>query len=90
MAVAGREVLRWLAQPHVLQTQRAQFEALLLEIAEYAEEWLTSAQAMGLADRRATGRVMPWDRSAPTPVRIARAPSVNGQRPSEREYEYEL
>ena len=52
MGVAGREVLRWLAQPHILQTQRAQFEALLLEIAEYAEEWLTSAQAMGLAERR--------------------------------------
>jgi hypothetical protein len=38
MAVAGREILRWLAQPHVLQTQRSQFEALLLQIAEYAEE----------------------------------------------------
>lgn len=90
MAVAGRELLRWLAQPHVLQTQRAQFEALLLEVAEYAEEWLTSAQAMGLAERRTTGRVMPWDRSAPTPVRIARAPITNGQRPAEREYESEL
>jgi hypothetical protein len=73
MAVAGREVLRWLAQPHVLQTQRAQFEALLLEIAEYAEEWLTSAQAMGFAARRTGGRVLPWDRSAPAPVRVARA-----------------
>jgi hypothetical protein len=51
MGVAGREVLRWLAQPHVLQTQRAQFEALLLEIAEYSEEWLTSAQSMGLVQR---------------------------------------
>src|SRR4051794_7846336 len=51
MAVAGREALRWLAQPHILQTARAPFEALLLEIAEYAEEWLTSAQAMGLAAR---------------------------------------
>src|SRR5262245_21383020 len=51
MAVAGREVLRWLAQPHVLQTQRAQFEALLLQIAEYAEEWLTSAQSIGIARR---------------------------------------
>ena len=68
MAVAGREVLRWLAQPHVLQTQRAQFEALLLEIAEYAEEWLTSAQAMGLAERRADQRVTPWERSAPSPI----------------------
>ena len=51
MAVAGREVLRWLAAPHVLQAQRAQFEALLLQIAEYAEEWLTSAQSLGLAAR---------------------------------------
>src|SRR6516225_5588946 len=64
MGVAGREVLRWLAQAHVLQTTRAQFEALLLPIAEYAEEWLTSAQAMGVAERRTTGRVMPWDRAA--------------------------
>jgi hypothetical protein len=88
MAVAGREILRWLAQPHVLQTQRAQFEALLLEIAEYAEEWLTSAQAMGLAERRTTGRVMPWDRTSPIVTR--RQPvAANGQRPTEREYEYE-
>jgi len=65
MAVAGRDILRWLAQPHVLQTQRARFEALLLQIAEYAEEWLTSAQAMGLAERRTGLRVMPFDRAAP-------------------------
>jgi hypothetical protein len=65
MAVAGREVLRWLAQPHILQTTRAQFEALLLEIAEYAEEWLTSAQAMGLAQRRAGGRVLPFEGRGP-------------------------
>ena len=44
MGVTGREVLRWLAQPHILQTTRAQFETLLLEIAEQSEEWLTSAQ----------------------------------------------
>ncbi len=89
MAVAGREVLRWLAQPHVLQTQRAQFEALLLEVAEYAEEWLTSAQAMGQADRRTTGRVMPWDRVSPQPIR-ERHTVAGGQRAAEREYEYEL
>jgi hypothetical protein len=65
MAVAGREVLRGLAQPHILQTTRAQFEALLLEIAEYAEEWLTSAQAMGLAQRRAGGRVLPFEGRGP-------------------------
>jgi hypothetical protein len=62
MGVAGREILRWLAQQHILQTARAPFEALLLEIAEYAEEWLTSAQAMGHAERMVSGRVMPWDR----------------------------
>jgi hypothetical protein len=78
MAVAGRELLRWLGSPHVLQTQRAQFEALLLEVAEYAEEWLTSAQALGFAPRRPGGRVLPWDRSAP--------PNTARQ----REYEYEV
>jgi hypothetical protein len=93
MAVAGREVLRWLAAPHMLQTQRAQFEAVLLNIAEYAEEWLTSAQAMGLSGRTTGGRVLPWDRSAPQPARVARAAtSGNGHRPSpapQREYELE-
>jgi hypothetical protein len=65
MGVTGREVLRWLAQPFILQTTRAQFETLLLEIAEYAEEWLTSAQAMQLAGRTASNRVLPWTRSTP-------------------------
>src|SRR5246500_6083097 len=69
MGVTGREVLRWLAQPHILQTTRSQFETLLLEIAEYAEEWLTSAQAMGLAGRPASARVLPWDQTTPRPVR---------------------
>jgi hypothetical protein len=68
MAVTGREVLRWLAQPFILQTTRAQFETLLLEIAEQAEEWLTSAQAMQLAGRTYTNRVLPWTRTTPPPV----------------------
>jgi hypothetical protein len=90
MAVAGREALRWLAAPHVLQTQRAQFEALLLEIAEYAEEWLTSAQSLGLAGRTAGARVLPWERSAPQPTRVARA-ATNGhaRAAQQREYEFE-
>jgi hypothetical protein len=71
------EAARRLAAPHVLQTQRAQFEALLLEIAEFAEEWLTSAQSLGLAGRTAGNRVLPWDRSAPQPTRVARA-ATNG------------
>lgn len=78
MGVTGREVLRWLAQQHILQTSRPQFEAVLLEIAEYAEEWLTSAQALGLAGRSADRRVMPFEqRGSPIPPRaIARVPRV--------------
>jgi hypothetical protein len=75
MGVTGREVLRWLAQDHILKTTRSEFETLLLEIAEQAEEWLTSAQAMGLADRPASARVLPWTQSSPI------TPSRNGNRP---------
>jgi hypothetical protein len=60
MAVAGREILRWLAQPHIMKMQRGQFEALLLQIAEYSEEWLTSAQSMGLAKRMEANRVLEY------------------------------
>ena len=90
MGVTGREVLRWLAQPHILQTTRAQFETLLLEIAEQSEEWLTSAQAMGLAGRRASQRVLPWDQSSPTPARQNGKPKTVGKHPAERELEFEL
>ena len=95
MGVTGREVLRWLGQPHILQTTRAQFETLLLEIAEQTEEWLTSAQAMGLAGRPASARVLPWDQSNPVPttsngksagvVSARRAPA----RPANREFAHE-
>jgi len=61
MAVNGREILRWLAGNHVMQTARGEFEALLMEIAEPAEEWLTSAQAMSLARRSGSDRVLPWE-----------------------------
>jgi hypothetical protein len=93
MAVAGREVMRWLAQPHILQEQRAQFEALLLDIAEYSEEWLTSAQALGLASRQVDARILPWDRSPQalpdTRTRSERMPASRRRDP-EYEYEYEL
>src|SRR6266850_5474617 len=74
LGVTGRETLRWLAHPHILQTTRAQFETLLLEIAEQAEEWLTSAQAMNLAGRPASSRVLPWQQAAPAPA------TANGHR----------
>jgi hypothetical protein len=69
MAVAGRDVMRWLAQPHILKTDRAVFETLLLDIAEGCEEWLTSATSMGLAERTGDVRVLPWERAHPTPGR---------------------
>lgn len=46
MAVAGREIVRWLAEPFVLQKNRNDFETLLLRIAEYAEEWISSYEGM--------------------------------------------
>jgi hypothetical protein len=89
MGVTGREVLRWLAQDHILKTSRPEFEALLLEIAEYAEEWLTSAQAMGLAARTGEARVLPWDRTSPSPLRVVgrTPPGVPVQRAPARELE---
>ena len=67
---------------------RPQFEALLLEIAEYAEEWLTSAQAMGLAERRPDARVLPWDRSVPNPKRNGQRPPVTSGPRRDREDEW--
>jgi hypothetical protein len=90
MGVTGREVLRWLAQPHILQTTRSQFETLLLEIAEQSEEWITSAQAMGLAKRTGKTRVLPWDQTQPTPVKSTRPKSgISKDRTQAREMEFE-
>ena len=60
MAVAGREVLRWVSQPHILQTARTEFETLLVNVAEYAEEWLTSAESLGVTEPRKEGNVVSW------------------------------
>jgi hypothetical protein len=86
MAVAGRNVLRWLAQPHVLEARRAPFETKLLQIAESSEEWLTSAQSLGLARRTAAPRPpVPFDRGRPVaPVgpaaRVRPVAATNGAR----------
>jgi hypothetical protein len=55
MAVTGRKMLKWVGQPFVLQSRRAPFETLLGSIAGDAEEWLTSAETLGLAARAARG-----------------------------------
>jgi hypothetical protein len=77
MGVTGREVLRWLAQPYILTTTRAQFETLLLDIAENSEEWLTSAQALQVADRTASNRVLPWQQTTPPTIVHGRPPAAN-------------
>jgi len=52
MAVAGRNVLRWLAYGHILEQNRPIFEGLLANVAESAEEWLTSAESVGSRPRK--------------------------------------
>jgi hypothetical protein len=88
MAIAGREIRRWLAQDHILQNQRAQFEVLLLQIAEYSEEWLTSAQSMGQAQRtndervlrRATGSLAATNQPRRSPADRVIRTGTNGSR----------
>ncbi|WP_433785342.1 hypothetical protein ACQPX6_03065 [Actinomycetospora sp. CA-101289] len=72
MGVTGRQVLRWLGSDHIMEKTRAEFETLLLEIAEPAEEWITSAQSLNLAQRSETERVMPWVRSSQVGVAAPR------------------
>lgn len=78
MAVAGRDIIGWLAQPFILNTTRAEFEALLLDIADRAEEWVTSAETLGIARRRGFARGLPWEQ--PVQRLPARQPAmaVNG------------
>ncbi len=86
MAVAGREVLRWLSQGFVLQRERAEFEGLLLEIAEYAEEWITSAQSVrsrpAAARRRSAHPRGPRRRASLSRPPAARIPIPGGRRVS--------
>jgi hypothetical protein len=91
MGVTGREVLRWLAQPHILQSTRSQFETLLLQIADQSEEWLTSAQAMGLASRPGSQRVLPWEQGQPNPAKSNGngRPKKSSEKRKEREFEFE-
>ncbi len=100
MAVTGQQVLQWLSQPFLLTPNRVPFEAQLLQIAEPAEEWLTSAQSLNLAPRMEAGKVLPWDIGArpsavsqPAPRRAQPRPAQprqrsNGRRQREAEFEW--
>lgn len=72
MGIAGSDVLQWLSHPYILKTSRAEFEANLLNIGERAEEWVTSAQALGMVQRPAGNRDMAWDHRPARPMRNGR------------------
>lgn len=70
MAVSGREIIRWLAEPFVLQKNRTDFETLLYRIAEYSEEWLSSTEGMQM------------NRPTPPPRQVyMQGPPPSGARP---------
>jgi len=48
MAIAGRDVLRWLAEPYLLTNVRIDFETFLEDIVDQCDDWLTSAESLGL------------------------------------------
>lgn len=62
MGIAGSEVLQWLSHPYILKTSRAEFEGLLIDIGDRAEEWVTSAQALGMVINQSSRNRLPWDR----------------------------
>ncbi len=85
MAVSGREILRWLAEPFVLQKSRTDFETLLYRIAEYSEEWLSSTEGMQM--NRPTPPPRQVYMQGPPPSGARRDPVVgrsNGLMPSQR------
>lgn len=51
MAVTGREILRWLAEDYLLNTVRIDFESLLEAIVDACDDWLTSAESLGLRNQ---------------------------------------
>ena len=56
MAVTGREILRWLSEDYLLSTVRIDFESLLEAIVDACDDWLTSAESVGLRYRPQPGR----------------------------------
>jgi len=56
MAATGREILRWLAEDYLLTTVRIDFESLLEAIVDGCDDWLTSAESLGLRNRGGSGR----------------------------------
>jgi len=59
--VAGRDILRWLAQGTIRSTSRTEFENSLIAIGDSAEEWLTSAESEDLIKPRNQTRLLAWE-----------------------------
>jgi hypothetical protein len=72
MAVAGRDILRWLAENYVLQQDRSAFESALYQIGETAEEWISSEH--GLRMTRPTPPPRGVYQGAPPPAVSSPAP----------------
>lgn len=48
MATAGRDILRWLAESYILSSVRIDFETFLEDIVDACDDWLTSAESLGI------------------------------------------
>ena len=48
MAVAGRDILRWLGEDFWVTNVRTDLETYLEDIVDSADDWLTSAESLGL------------------------------------------
>src|SRR5690606_40948119 len=71
MATAGRDILRWLAEPYILSTVRIDFETFLEDIVDACDDWLTSAESLGL--QRTTGPALVTQAGKVVPLRGRRA-----------------
>jgi hypothetical protein len=62
MAITGRNIINWIGHAPTLQASRTEFEARLVDIGDQCEEWLTSAETLGVAAPRAntSARVVPY------------------------------
>ena len=64
MAETGMEILNWIARGDILTNNRQGFDARLAFIGDYVEEWLTSAESVGVkpAPQADTTNVVPLNR----------------------------
>ncbi len=74
MATTGRDILRWLAEDYLLTSVRIDFESLLEAIVDACDDWLTSAESLGLQ------RAAPTDRSNVVTFRpVSRSPETQAR-----------